>query len=99
MTDLTREFYCEGNPTKDPKINDHYFGQKQSAEGCCTTLYPQIAPAVAEAAILQTSAFQDPSRNQAPTMTSVIKMSCVSATDATTKRRPENQAGASVLSP
>lgn len=99
MIDLTREFYCEGNPTKDPKINYHYFCQKQLPEGCCTTLYPHNVIAVAEAAFLQTSTFQDPSRTHAPPMTSVIKMSCVSATGATTKRRPENQAGASVLSP
>lgn len=98
MIALTREFYCEGNPTKDPKIN-YYFCREQLAEGCCPTLYPQIATAVADAAFLQTSTFQDTSRNQAPPMTSVIKMSCVSATGATTKRRPENQAGASVLSP
>ena len=70
------EFYFEGGPKTDPKINYDYFFHKQVQEERWITLCPQIRVAAAEAACLRIAALPDPPEIM-PHCDIIIKMFCI----------------------
>ena len=70
------EFYFEGGPKTDPKINYDYFCRKQVQEERWITLCPQIRVAAAEAACLRIAALPDPPEIT-PHCDIIIKMFCI----------------------
>lgn len=89
------EFYFEGDPKTDPKINYDYFCQKQVQEERRITLCPQILVAATEAACLRRGSLPCWTLQESrPTVTSSLKRSA-----SLPKNHPENKAGAPCAEP